>query len=351
MSLLEKHASCISSYMLRQAPLTAKPPLVSVIVVNWNGAAVLNRCLIALQQQRFRDFEVILVDNGSTDDSISRVEVDFPTIHVVRLEGNVGFASANNLGAEHARGQWLALLNNDAFPEPMWLQALVAATERYPSYSGFASLQLQDCSEDRIDGAGDTYHCWGVSWRAGVGEPLNEQWQVERDIFAPCAAAAMYRREEFLAAGGFDSNFFCYFEDVDLGFRMNMRGGKFRFIPQARVVHVGSATSGLNSAFARYHGHRNLVWTFLKNMPAPLLLICLPGHVILNIAALILFAAKGEGATVLRAKLDAFSKIAWVLRDRVRTQRSRTIPIMELWKRMDHGLLGLLRHYLLRASR
>lgn len=350
MSLLEKHVSCVSSYMLQQASTPAKNPLVSVIVVNWNGASVLNRCLSALEQQHFRDFEIILVDNGSTDDSASRVEVDFPTIQVVRLAANLGFAFANNVGAKQARGQWLVLLNNDAFPEPMWLQALVSAAERYPLYSGFASLQIQDGSRGKIDGAGDTYHCLGASWRTGVGELVNERWLVERDVFAPCAAAAMYHREEFLAAGGFDSSFFCYFEDVDLAFRINMRGGKFRFIPQARVFHVGSATSGRNSAFSRYHGHRNLVWTFLKNMPIPLLLVCLPGHILLNVATLVVFAAKGEGATIFRAKRDAIASIARVLHERGGTQRSRNIPIRELWKRMDHGLLGLVRHYLSRTS-
>jgi GT2 family glycosyltransferase len=118
---------------------TADSPLVSVVVVNWNGEGILDRCLQALKEQTFQDYEVILVDNASTDKSIASAEEFWPEILIIKLDRNLGFAEANNIGARRARGQWLALLNNDAFPAPDWLEQLVAAGRRYPESAFFAS--------------------------------------------------------------------------------------------------------------------------------------------------------------------------------------------------------------------
>lgn len=326
----------------------APAPLVSVIVVNWNGRVHLGRCLAALAAQTFRDFETIVVDNGSSDGSAAIVNQDFPGVHFIPQSANLGFAVANNIGARAARGAWLALLNNDAFPEPDWLAQLAQATRDHPECVGFASCQLNDADPTRLDGAGDSYHSIGLAWRSGRGQVFGPPWDVPRPVFAPCAAAALYRRADFLDAGGFDEAFFCYFEDVDLAFRLGLRGGRFRYVPAARVRHVGSASRGQASDFARYHGHRNLVWTFVKNMPASLLWRYLPGHILFNFLSLLAFTLAGQPGALWRAKWHALQGLPRVLRERRALQARRTAPAADLDGLMVHGLWGLIRRHRLR---
>jgi GT2 family glycosyltransferase len=324
-------------------PEAAQPPVFSVIVVNWNGGEAVLACLAALARQTFRDFEVIVVDNGSTDGSAEAIAARYAECRLLRLATNTGFAHANNRGADMARGTWLALLNNDAFAEPDWLAQLEAATRRHGDFVGFASRQLQAHHPEMLDGAGDAYHTSGVPWRAGFGQPMGPPWDVAREIFVPCACAAAYRRAAFEAVGGFDASFFCYMEDVDLAFRMQLRGGRFMYEPAAVVHHVGSASTGKSSDFARYHGHRNMVWCFVKNMPGALLWKYLPLHLAMNMGSLVGFTLSGEGGPIWRAKWDALKGLPAVLAERRRVQRTRTAAPRDLEGRMAHGLRLLLK--------
>ena len=319
--------------------------LISVIVVNWNGTPHLRRCLTALRAQQFRDFEAIVVDNGSSDGSDVIVTREFPEFRLLPQTANLGFATANNIGARAASGEWLALLNNDAFAEPDWLTQLAQATRQYPECTGFASCQLSDADPGRLDGAGDSYHSIGLAWRSGRGRPFGPPWDAPRAVFAPCAAAALYRRAAFLDAGGFDETFFCYFEDVDLAFRLGLQGRRFMYIPQARVRHVGSASHGQSSDFARYHGHRNLVWTFVKNMPTSLLWRYLPEHILLNVLSLLVFTFAGQPRALWRAKWHALKGLPRVLRERRKIQSQRTAPGADLDGLMVHGLWALIRRH------
>lgn len=316
-------------------------PLISVIIVNWNGRECLSRCLDALSKQTFTEFELIVVDNGSSDFSADMVEQHYRHARLLRQQENLGFAKANNLAAAAARGEWLALLNNDAFPEPRWLEELVEATWRYPDYAGFGSCQIQANNPALLDGAGDIYHVVGLSWRRGYGQRLDTFENVSIDIFAPCAAAALFRRARFLEVGGFDEQFFCYCEDVDLAYRMNLRGDRFRYIPSARVHHVGSASTGKSSDFAHYHSHRNLVWMFVKNTPDSLFWRYLPGHILLNVVSLIYFFFVGKGGTTWNAKVDAVKRLRQVWLQRVKIQSARAIQTEELAGRMGRGLRSL----------
>jgi GT2 family glycosyltransferase len=164
----------------------------------------------------------------------------------------------------------LALLNPDAIPEPDWLAELDKAQRTFPDIDSFGSLQLDlnDCA--LLDGAGDNYLAVGIPWRGGHGRPATAA-PPRGAVFSACAAAAMYRTDSFRAAGGFDEDYFCYVEDVDLGFRLRLRGGGCMHIPEAVVAHAGGVSSGSRrSEFAVYHGIRNMIWTFVKNMPGPL---------------------------------------------------------------------------------
>jgi GT2 family glycosyltransferase len=238
-----------------------KTPAVSVLVVSWNSAAYLPRCMAALAAQAYRDFEVILVDNNSTDGGTLNLEQKYSAmdLRVEHLSSNHGFAIANNLGAHLARGRWLALLNPDAYPEPDWLEQLIKVADSSAD-SFFASRQIQAGRPCLLDGDGDVYHVSGLAQRRNFNFPVFRGGQ-PHEVFSACAAAAMYPRQEFLDAGGFDEDYFAYHEDVDLGFRLRLRGLQCVFVPAAVVHHVGTGSTGPRSAFSTYYGHRNLVWT------------------------------------------------------------------------------------------
>ena len=245
---------------------------VAVIIVNWNGGALLSRCLESLEQQRRQPDHIIVVDNGSSDDSLARAGDRLRHVELIRLNENVGFACANNLAAKAAgRFDTLALLNPDAVADAGWLAALLGAADREPTVAAFASQMRLASAPDYLDGAGDSYHVSGRAWRNGHKIGSADWPATSSEVFAPCAAAALYRREAFEEVGGFDERYFCYFEDVDLGFRLRLRGHRCLYVPAAIVQHVSSALSGYRSDFAVYHGERNAVWTFFKDMPGPLL--------------------------------------------------------------------------------
>ncbi len=312
-------------------------PLISIVIVYWNSAQYLPRCLDCLTQQTFQDFEVILIDNGSSDKMSDDLEQKYSALNLrlERLASNLGFAKANNMGARMARGTWLALLNTDAFPNPDWLETLLQTARRSPEFSFFSSRQIQFDQPDILDGSGDEYHISGLAWRRFYNYPARDYGLSEEEVFSACAAAAIYNREDFLRVGGFDEDFFSYFEDVDLSFRLRLAGGRCLYVPRAVVHHVGSASSGKTSNFVIYYGHRNLVWTFFKNMPGPLFWLYLPLHVLMNFLFIVSFLLKKRGTSILRAKVDAFYRLPAIIRKRRQIQSSRKIAIREIWQVMN----------------
>lgn len=319
--------------------MTSYSPLLSLVIVCWNSGKHLPRCLESLSRQTFRDFETIVVDNGSSDDSITMLEARYPAIEirVERLAENLGFSAANNIGARLARGKWLVLLNADAFPKPGWLAELVTASESNPAFTTFSSRQLQAGNPNILDGAGDAYHVSGMAWRIGLGYPSDRYGLQSTEIFSPCAAAAMYLREAFLEVGGFDEDFFSYFEDVDLGFRLQLRGHRCLYVPQAEVEHIGSSTFGERSDFAFYHSHRNLVWTYIKNMPSKLFWLHLPEHIAANLIYVFYYSLRGRGKVLLKAKIDALAGLAKVLNKRKEIQGDRKLSSQQIKRQMERG--------------
>jgi GT2 family glycosyltransferase len=312
---------------------------VAVIIVNWNGADLLRRCLESLERQTRRPDRVVVVDNASTDDSLARAETHLRHVDLIRLHANVGFAEANNIGARAAgAADALALLNPDAVAEPEWLDALVRAAGREPAIAAFASQIRLAATPDYLDGAGDSYHVSGRAWRNGHRVASNEWPAKDAEVFAPCAAAALYRREAFDDAGGFDARYFCYFEDVDLGFRLRLRGHRCLYVHSAIVHHVSSALSGYRSNFAVYHGERNMVWTFVKNMPGPLLWLYLPQHLALNLAALAYYPFRRQGRAIITAKIDALKGLPAALRQRRPVQSGVRTDPWSLRRAMRRGV-------------
>lgn len=250
-------------------------PWVRVVIVNYNGGALLAAVLDALAQQTMTDFQVVIVDNGSTDGALDRLTLPDPRFSILAAGKNLGFAAGSNLGARNAATPWLAMLNPDAVPAPDWLEQLRHALIRYPHTALFGSTQLRLDDPTRLDGAGDTYSIFGIAWRGGYGAAASVVTG-DHPTFSPCAAAALYRRDVFEAAGGFAESFFCYLEDVDLGFRLRLAGHSVLQIAQARVRHAGSAISGRHSSFTLYHSTRNGIWLMVRCLPLPLLLLSLP---------------------------------------------------------------------------
>jgi len=317
-------------------------PLVSVIIVTWNSRKYIQNCLQKLSIQTCNDFEVILVDNGSSDEGLEEVDNKYPLLdfQIKRLTSNLGFAVANNIGARLARGKWLALLNADAFPEPDWLEQLLIAAEKNPGFNFFTSRQIQANSPALLDGAGDDYHMSGLAWRKYYNQPAEKFGSQSGEVFSACAAAALYLRDEFLKVGGFDEDYFSYFEDVDLSFRLRLVGGHCLYVPRAVVFHVGSASTGKASDFAFYHGHRNLVWTFFKDMPALLFWYYLPVHILMNIYLSLSFLV-GEGRSiVLKSKVAALRSLPSVLRKRKHVQQMRTASAREIYQAINNQLFA-----------
>jgi GT2 family glycosyltransferase len=312
---------------------------VAVLIVNWNGGELLNDCLASLADQRRPPDHVIVVDNNSTDNSLERAADRLRGTELIKLPTNVGFAKANNVAARAARRfDALALLNPDAVAEPGWLEALVAAAEREPAAASFASQMRLASSPERLDGAGDSYHVSGRAWRNGHQFRWADWPAVNSEVFSPCAAAALIRREAFEEVGGFDEEYFCYLEDVDLGFRLRLRGYRSIYVHSAIVRHVSSASSGYRSDFAVYHGERNAIWTFFKDMPGPLFWMYLPQHIALNVAALMYYPRRRQGRVVLRAKLDALRGLPSVIKRRRAVQSQRQVDPWTLRRAMLRGI-------------
>jgi len=317
-----------------------KEPNISVIVSVWNSHLTLFQCLACLDSQIYKDFEIIIVDNGSTDGALEELK-KYPrnNLYLKGLGRNEGFAVANNIGARLARGRWLALLNPDAFPEPNWLEQLLRAAEEHSEFAFFASRQIQANSPELLDGAGDAYHVSGLAWRRYYNRQAENLGLQPEEVFSACGAAAVYSREDFLQAGGFDEDYFSYFEDVDLGFRLRLRGKKCLYIPQAVVYHVGSASTGKRSDFSVYYGYRNLIWTFIKNMPSPFIWLYLPLHIGTLLFFAIFLTFRGQGRVIWRAILDAYLGMPKIIAKRQMIHKNLKSKPSDLLRVMSTGIL------------
>jgi GT2 family glycosyltransferase len=317
-------------------------PIVRVIVLNWNGRSWLDGCLEALGQQDFRRFEIVVVDNGSTDGSVDFVRARFPECRVVALAANIGFAAGNNAGARGATTRYLAFLNNDTRVDPGWLTALVAATESDPSVGLVTSRVVFMDRPDVIDSAGDGYLRCGGAFKHLHGETV-DGGMASREVFGACGAAFLIRREVFERLAGFDEDLFMVYEDVDLSYRARLQGVRCVYADAALVKHAGSASLGRASRMAVYHGQRNLEWTWIKNSPRALLVRSLPAHAFYNLAGLAAYARAGRLGAWWRGKAAAVRGLPAVLRKRREVQRTAIADPEALWALMEADWIGVKR--------
>ena len=241
-------------------------PLVSVIIPNWNGASHLPTCLDALRRQTYAPIEVIVVDNASTDESRGLLAADYPEAQVVALPTNQGFAGAVNRGIEVARGDVIALLNNDTEADPAWVSELARALNDHPA-AGFAAAKLRLFDRRTVlHSAGDTFSRTGQANSRGVWEEDRGQYDHEGPVFSACGGAVAYRRAMLDDVGLLDEDFFFNLEDMDLAWRAQLRGYQCVFVPTALVYHKLSATGG--GVTASYYTGRNSLWLIAKDYPA-----------------------------------------------------------------------------------
>ncbi len=295
---------------------------VTVVVPNWNGERFLELCLGSLRNQSFEDFETILVDNGSSDGSLSLVAERFPEVKTIALGENRGFAVAVNTGIKESATEFVALLNNDTEQEPSWLEALVSAAESHPESGLFASKLVDFQDRTILDGAGDAMRLSGLPYRLGHGERDRGQFDTPGHVFGVCAAAALYRRTLFEEVGLFDEDFVSYCEDGDLSFRAQLAGYRCFYAPDAVVYHMGSAsTGGKRSETATRLGTRNSLSLLVKDLPLSAVVHILPFFILGQLARLITAAATGTLGAHLEGLAGAWCHLPLMLDKRARIQK------------------------------
>lgn len=306
---------------------------IAVLIVTFNSSTVLKKALECLSHQTLQANKILIVDNGSHD--LDRVEEEAKknsTCEVLSLQVNTGFAKANNIGIDRLKNyDFIALLNPDAYPKTDWLEKLVLAAHNYPDYGFFGSMQLQE-DECIIDGTGDCLSFTGQPFRRDYSKKASTVSRSSEPIFSACAAAALYRTHVLIEAGGFDEDFFCYVEDIDLGFRLQLLGYPCWFVSDAKVIHLGSTSTGKRSSFSIYYGQRNVVFNFFKNMPIMLLTILIIPFFISSFIYLCYGLLMGKGKIIFKAKLDGIKEIESIIKKRKIVQEKRKVSTIYILK-------------------
>jgi hypothetical protein len=297
---------------------------VSVIIVNYNGAHHLDSCLNSLYRQSFKDFEIIVVDNNSSDDSVRILEKHQNRINLIELKINTGFAGGNNIGYKFAKGEYIVTLNNDTEVAEDWLERLVFAISENTSI-GMCASNIVMFDSDITDSAGDGFTT------SGRGVKLNQGQKFKTDnklsyIFGACAGAALYRKKMIEEIGFFDEDFYLIHEDTDLSFRAQLLGWKCIYVPNAIVKHKVSSTIGIDSDISIYYSLRNTLLVWLKNMPKKLMLKYFH-HVLVHEVATFFYYCfiKKKWDLYFKSRLYIVKNIKMILRKRIDIMKKRKV--------------------------
>ncbi|MDD1723559.1 MAG: glycosyltransferase family 2 protein [Methanospirillum sp.] len=304
-------------------------PLVSVVIVNYNGKKFLQDCLGSLKKQTYSPSEVILVDNASCDGSVELIRKYFPCVKICVQESNLGFAGGSNAGIREAHGQFILTLNNDTIAFPEFIEELVQPMISDSSVGMCCSKMV--FPDGRINSTGICISRSGAAWDRGGGEPDRGQYDTAEEVFGPCAGAALYRRTMLDEIGLFDEDFFLFMEDVDLAFRARLAGWKCMYVPKARVVHIHGGTATVGSETAVYYGNRNTVWVVVKNFPSFSLLLSFPWILGRNCGIIPYYFLSGNGFTIMRAKIDGIKGLSLMIRKRRYIHKNNHGKTIEKW--------------------
>lgn len=279
---------------------------VSVVIPNFNGLAYLEGVLSSLECQSMKNFEVILVDNGSTDGSCAFVASQYSWVHIIELSDNFGFSRAVNEGIRAARAPYVLLLNNDTEVEPDFLKEMVEGIQRHKKAFSCQAKMIQFHDRDKMDDGGNYYCALGWAFAGGKGKAA-EHYDKEKKIFSSCAGAAIYRKKIFEKIGYFDDEHFAYLEDLDVGYRARIYGYENWYIPGAVVYHVGSGTSGSRyNQFKIRYSSRNNIYMIYKNMPLLQIILNLPFLLVGFGMKILFFCLKGYGREYLAGIKNGF---------------------------------------------
>ena len=280
---------------------------VSVVIPNFNGIAFLDSVLASLEGQTLNNFEVILVDNGSTDGSCSFVTANYPWVHLIELSENFGFCGAVNAGIRAAKAPYVLLLNNDTEVKEDFVEEMLAAIRRHKNAFSCGARMVQYHDRDKLDDVGNYYCALGWSFARGRGKDIHA-YETEDRIFSACAGAAIYRKKILEKIGYFDEEHFAYLEDTDIGYRARIYGYENWYAPKAIVYHVGSGTSGSRyNQFKTRYSSRNNIYLIYKNMPLLQIILNLPFLVAGFLVKFLFFAVKGIGKEYAAGIKNGFS--------------------------------------------
>ena len=299
---------------------------VTVVIPNWNGRHWLEGCLNALNVQDYHDYEIVIVDDASTDNSIEYVEKEFPRIKIIRQLQRSGFAKSANAGIRAASGDYVLLLNNDTVPRVSFIRNLVHCMDRMPpGVESLASCML--CMDDPtlIDDTGDFLTWYGLALKRGHGMPVKE-FSKNCEVFSACAGAALYRRSFLVEMGGFDEKFGNYLEDVDLGFRMRLSGYRCWFVADAEVLHKGHGSNISRSDYVRSIT-RNRLLLIGKNIPLSLIVRHVH-HLLAGQVALLIQYKKPLDSII--GFISFFPLVPHIMRERRRTRSKITLSTKEI---------------------
>ena len=311
-------------------------PRVTAIVLNYNGRPLLDVILPSLGAQRYRDFSTLVVDNGSTDDSLAYLAERWPDVQVVPIPENVGVAAALNRGVRAARGELIALLNNDLELEPDWLGEMVAGLTRHPDAASVACKLRSYHDRARLDGTGDVVTRRIEIYPRGRGEVDEGQYEQEEETLAPTGGAALYRASAFSRVGLFDERFWAYFEDVDWGLRAQLAGLHSWYVPSAVAYHMGGATTGGDrDPFYLVLHQRNRIGLIVKDLPRPVLVHNAAPILHDQWVGLVLAIREKTLGVYLRARLAAARRLPYWLRQRRHIQGEKRVPASRIEELLD----------------
>lgn len=294
--------------------------LVSFIIVNWNGCSFISSCIDSILNQTYKNFEIIIVDNGSIDGSVNFFKKQYPEVKIVKLKKNYGFATGNNIGFKESSGKYIALVNNDAVLDKFWLENMVNTIETSKK-TGFCSSKIIINNTDEIDSIGDRFTTAFTGTKVG-------EYQSPENFFKPmqmhgvCAAAALYKREMIKDIGFFHDIFFLNHEDTDLNMRAWLSGWKCYFTPDAVAYHDVNRSIGTLSDTSVYHFSRNNIWVWLINVPSFFLIRNIPQRILYEIFAGFYFCfIHKKWKPYIKGKADVFKYFGKILKKRKKVQK------------------------------
>ncbi len=306
-------------------------PLVDIVIPHYNGVDFLATCLRSLFQQSYSFFSITVVDNGSSDSSLEFIRKNYPLVHIISWPVNKGFSPAVNAGILAGTAPLVFLVNNDTELELDCLEHLVQTAMIQTEYDFFAAKMINFHHRHLLDGAGEGFLRGGAGYRLGTMEKDDDFYRQPRRVFGACAGAALYRRELFETIGLFDEDFFAYLEDVDFNVRANSRGKKCYFVPDARVFHIGSATSGSKiNPFTVKLSTRNNFFVLAKNYPLSFFFRFFPALCVYQLFWLAFVVKRKQFPAFVRGVIEFFTSLPLMLKKRKEVLAHITLSSDEL---------------------